>query len=76
MKGIWPYAVALALLLGVTAYMLDRSYAIFREECRQLCEPLGLDFKVTAVPRSVELKYPARCDCVARRAKRWWEIWK
>ena len=76
MKGLWPYALAFAVLLGATAYMLDRSHAIFREECRRLCAPLGLDPKVTAVPRSAELKYPARCDCVAPRARRWWEVWK
>ena len=76
-RSLWPYALAFAVLLGATAYMLDRSHAVFREECRQRCEPLGLDYKVRAVPRdSLDLTYPGRCDCVARVPKRRWEIWK
>jgi hypothetical protein len=75
--ALCAYAVAAALLLGATMYMVDRSHAVFREECRRICDPIGMDFRVRAVPReSRDLTYPARCDCVARLAKRWWEVWK
>ena len=77
-KAIWAYAVAGALLLGATAYMVDRSHAIFREECRQLCEPRGMDYKVRAKPVNTVLptEYPGECICVPPSAKRWWEFWK
>ena len=76
-RQLWPYALAFALLLGASGYMLNRSHAIVREECRQQCEPRGMDYKVRAVPRDpIQLTYPAVCDCVPRAAKRWWEVWK
>jgi hypothetical protein len=65
------------LLVVATAYMLDRSHAIVREECRRLCDPVGMDYTIRAVPvNPLDLKYPGECICVPRPARRWWEIWK
>lgn len=57
--------------------MLNRSHAIFREQCRAQCEVIGMDYKVRAVARAPqELTCPAECVCVVRVEKRRWEIWK
>jgi hypothetical protein len=75
--ALCAYAVAAALLLGATFYVLDRSHALVGESCRQLCDPIGMDYKVRAVPLDrLDPKYPGECLCVPRVPKRWWELWK
>ena len=76
-KAISAYALAGAMLLGATAYMVDRSHAIFREECRQRCDASSMDYKVRARPaNTIVAEYPGECICVPRAPKRWWEIWR
>ena len=67
----------LAVLTVPAVYIVNKSNAIFREECRQLCDASGMDFKIRAVGPYAggRLDYPGECQCVQRGEKQWWKFW-
>ena len=64
------------IAVGIGVFIVP-THSIFREECRQQCEVIGMDYEVRGVPRDAyELRYPAECRCVTRGARKWWPLWK
>ena len=40
------YLLGLALLIISAVYLLNASHSIVREECKQLCDAVGMDYKI------------------------------
>jgi hypothetical protein len=78
-RQILLIAIGLLVLIVPTWYIVGSSRAIFREECRQSCEKIEMDFRVKAVGHrgaSGDLRYPGECECIKRTGKQWWQFWR